>query len=221
MRAPRALLVIAALSCLLAAPAPGAGQTRPISTPPGGIQIAPDEQPLMVAGCAITPRAPEERDGLIRALAGFSCGRDGKRRDVTIELWQRDDSGFWQPVYATDETYATTPGLGAIGKPLPMGPDEISCRATPLGVFRQYRTYAAAFGSQGEPLLHAGPVSSLPRDCLAGMAEEHLRMLGLPPDSPDRQRLPPMDQLSREAWFAACPALMLSLRPWKPDDCPG
>jgi hypothetical protein len=215
----RALLAVAILVAALL-PGLAIGQTRPVSMPVGGVVIVPDEAPLRLAGCSIRPQPPDERDGLVRAMARFQCEAGSGRRDVTIELWQLDDSGFWQPVYATAETFATTPGMGGTGKGLPLGPDEISCRATPLGVMHRYRTYAAAFGPAGEPLLHAGQIVTLPRNCLAGMAAEHLALLGLPPDSTLREVLPPMEQLSREAWFTSCPALMLSVRPWKPEDCP-
>ena len=230
-----AVLALASLLLIGGSPPPAAGQREPVEatsgapvgTPVGGVEIVPAETPLLIGGCTVAPRPPEEREGLVAALAGFRCPEDGRRRDVTVELWQRDGSGWWRPVAETAETFATTPGMGGTPHPtgprrgLPLGPDRISCRATPLGIFREYRTYVAAFGPSGEPLLHAGPIVPLPRDCLAGMDEVHLALAGLPPGSSQRERLPPPESLAREAYIPACPAFMLSARPFDPSECPG
>lgn len=202
---------------------PGIGAAAQPATPVGGVAVEPSDEPLRLAGCAITPRPPEEREGLVVAQAGFRCEAGSRRRNVTVELWQLDAHGFWRPVDETDETYATAPGMGSSRSSgprfaVPLGPDEISCRATPAGVRNRFRTYAAAFGSNGEPLLHAGDEASLPRDCLAGMAVEHATLLGLPPDSPRRVRLPPRELLERRF---VCPAFLLSPQPVRASDCPG
>ena len=67
-------------------PLPAAGDDAPI--PIGGVAIEPSTEPLRLAGRVVTPRPPEEHDGLLRAIAGFRCEIDGARRSVTVELWQ-------------------------------------------------------------------------------------------------------------------------------------
>lgn len=210
--------------------AAGLGEAEPIgsagrvATPVGGVVVEPAAEPMELTGCTITARSPEVHDGLVVAQAGFRCEAGAARRNVTIELWQMDANGFWQPVPETDETFATSPAMGSTSRQgeqrrgSPLGPDEISCRAAPRGVLHRYRTYLAAFGPDGGPRLHAGPIARLPFDCLAGMAAEHAAILGIPPDSTRRDRLPPAEFLAR---VPVCPAFLLSPRPVKPRECPG
>jgi hypothetical protein len=214
-------LALALVASLSFHPLINAGSGTP--TPIGGIAIEPSSEPLRLAGCVVTPRPPDELAGLVRAMAGFRCAANGGRRNVTIELWQRDGNGFWRPVPETDETFATSPGMGSAPHPsgprrsLPLGPDEISCLASPPDALRRYRTYAAAFGPNGEPLLHASPESVLLRDCLGGMAREHAAALGIPRDSDRRVRLPPREFLRTDP---VCPAFLLSPHPMDAADCP-
>ncbi len=193
------------------------------ATPVGGVVIEPSTEPLGLSGCTITPRSPEVHDGLVVAQAGVRCETGAGRRNVTVELWQLDGAGFWQPVPETDVTFATAPATapaadGVAAASQPHGPDDISCRAAPRSVLHRYRTYVAAFGPEGEPRLHAGPVARLPFDCLAGMAAEHAAMLGIPPGSTRRERLPAAEFRDRPP---ACAAFLLSPRPVRPRDCPG
>lgn len=216
-------IAFAFVATVIGAPAPDTTVGQ-VATPVGGVVVEPSAEPMELTGCTISARSPEVHDGLVVAQAGIRCEAGAARRNVTIELWQLDGNGFWQPVPETDETFATSPAMGASSQPggqprgSPLGPDEISCRAAPRGVLHRYRTYVAAFGPDGGPRLHAGPIARLPFDCLAGMAAEHAAILGIPPDSRRRDRLPPAEFLERAP---VCPAFMLSPRPVRPRDCPG
>lgn len=57
-------------------------------------------------------RAPEVHDGLVVVVGERSLQRGASRRNVTIEPWQMNGNGFWQPVPDTDETIATAPAMG-------------------------------------------------------------------------------------------------------------